>query len=332
MPSSLLFILLQPDTYIYIGWGTLALLSIILGLICWRTHRRWLRWTLVLTLFLCWHIFLWGTYVGFRKIEVVHIEYASRDLPKAFDGYRIVQFSDVHAGTYTGSRRCILQAVVDSINAQHADLVVFTGDIQNKEASELIACQDILRKIKAPDGVISILGNHDYPMYIDTTALDPYERSLCLGRTVSAEQDMGWKVLMNGHLNIQRGTAHIVIAGMENDGEGRFPKKGDINNTLRGVCRDEFVVMLEHDPTSWRNRILPHSHAQLTLSGHTHGGQLSLFGLSPAIFKYKESSGMYWLNERALYVSRGVGGVVPFRFGATPEISVITLKTSTLQP
>ncbi len=322
-----LFILLSPDTYIYIGWGALALLSLIVGLVCWRTHRRWLRWTLIIPLLLCWHVFLWGTYVGFRKVEVVHFDYASRDLPEAFDGYRIVQFSDTHVGTYTGNRRCILQAVVDSINAQQPDLVVFTGDMQNKEASEIIACQDILKEIKAHDGVISVLGNHDYPIYIDTTAIDEYERYLCLGRTVEAQRDMGWTVLMNGHVNIVRDSAHIVIAGMENDGEGdRSPQKGDINKTLRGVSRDEFVVMLEHDPYSWRNRILPHSHAQLTLSGHTHAGQISLLGLSPAVFKFKEYGGLYKEGNRALYVSKGVGGVVPIRFGATGEIVVVTLK------
>ena len=86
----LLFILLSPDTYIYIGWGALALLSLVVGLVYWRTHRRWLRWTLIIPLLLCWHIFLWGTYVGFRKVEITHLEFASRDLPEAFDGYRIV--------------------------------------------------------------------------------------------------------------------------------------------------------------------------------------------------------------------------------------------------
>ena len=327
MSKLLLFILLSPDTYIYIGWGALALLSLIVGLICWRTRRRWLRWTLIVPLLLCWHIFLWGTYVGFKKLEVVQIEYASRDLPEAFDGYRIVQFSDVHVGTYTGSRRCVLQALVDSINAQHADLVVFTGDMENKEASEIVACQDILKEIKARDGVISVLGNHDYPIYIDTTAIDEYERYLCLGRTVEAQRDMGWTVLMNSHLNIVRDSSHIVIAGMENDGEGdRSPQKGDINATLRGVSRNEFVVMLEHDPYSWRNKILPHSHAQLTLSGHTHAGQITLLGLSPACFKFKDCHGLYKEGDRALYVSKGVGGVVPFRFGATGEIVVVTLK------
>lgn len=324
---SLLFILLSPDTYIYIGWGALTLLSLIIGLICWRTRRRWLRWTLLIPLLLFWHIFLWGTYVGFKKLEVVHIEYACRDLPEAFDGYRIVQFSDAHVGSYTGDRRCILQALVDRINEQHADLVVFTGDLQNKEASEILACQDILKGIKARDGVVSVLGNHDYPTYIDTTAMDEYERDQCLARTVEAQRDMGWKVLMNSHFIIVRDSSHIVIAGMENDGEGdRSPQKGDINSTLRGVSRDEFVVMLEHDPYSWRHRILPHCHAQLTLSGHTHAGQISLLGFSPAIFKFKDYRGLYKEGDRALYVSSGVGGVVPIRFGATGEIAVITLK------
>ena len=322
-----LFILLSPDTYLYIGWGALALLSLLFALIWRRSHRRWLRLTLLVVLLLCWHIFLWGTFVGFRQVEVVHIEYASRDLPEAFDGYRIVQFSDAHVGTYTGSRRSILQTVVDSINAQHADLVVFTGDIQNKEASEIVACQDILKGIKARDGVISVLGNHDYPIYVDTTGMDEYERYLCLGRTVEAQRDMGWKVLMNGHLDIVRDSSHIVTAGMENDGAGdRSPQKGDINATLRGVSRDEFVVMLEHDPYSWRNKILPHCHAQLTLSGHTHAGQITLLGLTPAAFKFKDIHGLYRVGDRALYVSKGVGGVIPIRFGATGEIVAIHLK------
>lgn len=327
MLSILLFVLLSPNTYIYLGWGALILLSLIVGLICRRTHRRWLRWTLILFILLCWHIFLWGTFVGFRKVEVVHIEYTHRDVPEAFDGYRIVQFSDAHVGTYTGNRRCILQMIVDSINAQHADLVVFTGDLQNKEASEIIACQDILKNIHARDGVISVLGNHDYPLYIDNKNLNEYELDLCLGRTVEAQREMGWKVLMNGHINIVRDTSHIVIAGMEIDGGGeRSPQKGDITATLWGVSRDEFVVMLEHDPFSWRNKILPKCHAQLTLSGHTHAGQISLLGLSPAILKFGDFEGLYKEGDRTLFVSKGVGGVIPIRFGVTGEIAVITLK------
>ncbi len=321
----LLKVLFQPEVYIYIGWGVLGILSLILAFSWKRIRWRWLRWTLLIPLLLCWKVFLWGTYVGFQKLEVVHLEYASRDLPEAFDGYKIVQFSDVHVGSYTGWRSSILQRAIDSINAQHPDLVVFTGDLQNKEASEIIASKDILSQVKAPDGVISVLGNHDYPMYLDTAALGSYGCYQCLGRTVEAERAMGWKVLMNGHVTIRRDSAHIIIAGMENDGEGRFPHKGNIRSALRGISRDEFVIMLEHDPSSWRRNILPHCHAQLTLSGHTHGGQFLLFGLSPATFLYKEVYGLYHAGDRALYVSKGLGGVIPMRYGATGEIVTITL-------
>jgi predicted MPP superfamily phosphohydrolase len=322
------FVLLQPDTYIYIGWGVLAFLSLVVLLLCrFIRRRRWKRLLLLLPLLLFWGAFLWGTYVGFGQLEVVHLTFASRDLPEAFDGYRIVQFGDAHVGTYTGSRQEILERAVDSINAQQADLVVFTGDLQNKEPSEILEAKPILSRIKAADGVVSVLGNHDYTMYTDLT--NPIEIDTNQGRTENYQLDMGWKLLLNSRFRIRRDSACIVIAGMENDGEGRFPQMGNISSTLYGVSRSEFVVMLEHDPTSWRRKILPHCHAQLTLSGHTHGGQFSLFGLTPAMFMYREYQGMYYAGERALYVTKGLGGVVPFRFGVKPEIAVITLRRIT---
>ena len=327
MMHLLSIILLPPDTYIYIGWGILAVLSIIVAIVCWRTRRRWLRVSLLLPLLLLWYVFLYGTYVGFQQLEVVRVELAFRDLPEAFDGYKIVQFSDLHLGTCTGSRQDMVQRVVDSINAQHADAVVFTGDLKNKESTEIPPFMPLLETIEAKDGVFSVLGNHDYAIYLkDPTPMDVAQNQ---GKTEGYEQDMGWTLLMNSRVRIWRDSANIVIAGMQNDGEpgGRFPQLGDISYSLYGIRRNEFVVMLEHDPTAWRRKILPHSHVQLTLSGHTHGGQFSLFGLTPASFLYKESIGLYRAGERVLYVSKGIGGVVPFRFGTPPEIVVITLRT-----
>ena len=317
------FVLFSPDTYIYIGWGMLLLLSLLVGWACWRSRRLWLPWLLVLPLLLSWYVFLWGTYVGFGQLEVVRLDYASKDLPAAFDGYKIVQFSDAHVGTFTGRRQALLLRAVDSINAQHADMVVFTGDLQNKEPSEIAQQKGVLGRIKAKDGVFSVLGNHDYTMYTDLT--NPIDIGRNQGNTEGFQYDMGWTLLKNSHHFITRDSARIVIAGMENDGEGRFPQLGNINFALYGVRRSDFVVMLEHDPTSWRRKILPHSHVQLTLSGHTHGGQISLLGFSPASLQYKESAGLYKMGDRALYVSKGLGGVIPFRFGVTPEIVVITL-------
>jgi predicted MPP superfamily phosphohydrolase len=269
------------------------------------------------------YVLFYGTFVGAEELEVNRVEISFDDLPEGFDGYRIVQFSDAHVGTYTGARQSYLERVVDSINAQKGNIIVFTGDLQNQQPEEIEAHMPLLKKLKAEDGLVAVLGNHDYADYLDC---DDYTKVINLQRTAGLEEDMGWTVLINGRRFIRHNGDSIVIAGMDNDGERRFPANGDINRTLWGIRRSHFVVMLEHDPTSWRRKILPHCHAQLTLSGHTHGGQCWLFGWSPASLVYRECAGLYELGHRYLYVSKGVGGCIPFRFGATGEITVITLK------
>ena len=270
--------------------------------------------------------YAYGTFVGSKEFEVRHVELAFDDLPEAFDGYRIVQFSDIHLGTFVDNRVDYLRRAVDSINAQQADAVVFTGDIQNKQPSEIEPHMELLSSIRARDGIFSVLGNHDYCEYIGSK--DVFVIGANLGLTRSMQEDMKWTLLNNGRRHIRRDSASIVMAGMENDGEGRFPELGNVNAALAGIRRDEFVIMLEHDPTSWRRKILPHCHAQLTLSGHTHGGQIQLFGWSPAQLIYRECNGLYHAGKRMLYVSKGLGGVIPFRFGAPGEIVVITLRRS----
>ncbi len=270
------------------------------------------------------YVLFYGTFVGFSKLEVRHVDLAFSDLPPAFDGYRIVLFSDVHVGSYTGGREQILQRAIDSINAQHPDLVAFAGDLQNKVPQEIEPHVKVLKKIKAPDGVFSVLGNHDYAEYTDAPYEVEYEN---MQRIVSIQQrELGWTVLVNSRRYVHRGQDSIVIAGMENDGEGRFPQLGDVGYALYGVSRQAFVVMLEHDPTAWRRKILPKCHAQLTLSGHTHAMQFSLFGWTPMSLRHREVEGLYRMGERAIYVSKGLGGVIPMRFGATGEIVVINLK------
>jgi predicted MPP superfamily phosphohydrolase len=214
--------------------------------------------------------------------------------------------------------------VVDSINAQKADMIAFTGDIQNKNPSEIEPFMPLLITLKATDGVFSVMGNHDYALY---QKLDPYLAARNEETTISHQMDMKWQMLNNTHRIVRRDSDLVVIAGMENDGEGRFPQKGNINYALWGIDRQQFVIMLEHDPSSWRRKILRKSHAQLTLSGHTHAGQLSLFGWSPVSVAYSEYDGLYQQGQRCLFVSRGLGGVVPFRLGAPGEIVVITLRS-----
>ena len=280
-----------------------------------------------------WYILLYGVFVGFNKLEVNYQEYASPDLPKAFDGYKIVLFSDAHAGSYTERNQYVLQKAIDSINAQHPDLIVFTGDIQNTQPQDLYRHMDVLSTLRAKDGIYSVLGNHDYGDYIcGNTA----RKVANCRETMSLEKQLGWTLLMNEHRYINREKSSIIIAGMENDGDGiRFPQKGDIRKTLKGVSTSlphkegagPFILMLEHDPSSWRRKIIPDGRAQLTLSGHTHKMQFSLFGWCPMTITGKEVSGWYQEGNQSLFVTAGLGGLIPFRFGATGEIVVLTLKT-----
>ena len=272
-----------------------------------------------------WFILIYGSFVGFSELETNRPTYTSPDIPKAFNGYRIVQFSDAHVGSYTGNRKCILQRAVDSINSLRPDLIVFTGDLQNVKPEELYSQMDILSKLKAKDGIYSVLGNHDYAKYVDCSEA---EKEANCRETVSLEKQLGWKLLQNEHRYIERGKSRIVIAGMENDGDGKhFPQKGNISKTLKGVDDDDFILMLEHDPSSWRRKIIPDGRAQLTLSGHTHKMQFSLFGWCPLSLTGKEVNGWYTEGRQSLFVTAGLGGLIPFRFGAPGEIAVITLKT-----
>ena len=267
-------------------------------------------------------LLIYGSTTGIKNLEVTHIDYYSDKLPESFDGYRIVQFTDVHAGSFTGSNIKILENFVDSINAQNGDLIVFTGDLQNKQPSELYPLTDVFKKLKAKDGVYSILGNHDYSEYIDA---DEATKRKNEDEHARMHKVFGWKLLLNENDKIYRGKDSIVIAGSENDGRAPFPEKADYTKTMEGIDSNAFVIMLQHDPTAWHRNILTKTNSALTLSGHTHGGQFKVFGWSPASFAYDEWGGYYKDGDRAIYVSTGIGGVVPFRIGVTPEIAVITL-------
>lgn len=278
-----------------------------------------------------WYILVYGSFVGFDKLEVNHHQYHSSELPKAFDGYRIVIFSDAHVGTYQGSKQWLLQRAVDSINAQKPDMIVFCGDLQNIQPSDLYKHVDVLSQLKAKDGVFSVLGNHDYAEYVK---LDDAGKVANCRETVSLERQMGWTPLLNAHRTIERGKQQIILAGMENDGDGkRFPQKGNISKTLKGISHKEgqeaspFILMLEHDPSAWRRKIIPDGRAQLTLSGHTHRMQFALFGWCPMSLSGKEYNGWYTEGRQSLFVTAGLGGLIPFRFGASGEIVVLTLRS-----
>ncbi|MDD5895375.1 MAG: metallophosphoesterase, partial [Prevotellaceae bacterium] len=189
---------------------------------------------------------------------------------------------------------------------------------------EILPHMSILGSLKSRDGVYSVLGNHDYANYIVADAATKRSNEL---KTAALERQMGWQLLVNENVPIRRGSDSIVVAGMANDGDGiHFPQLGDLRSTLRGVGEGAFVVMLQHDPSSWRRKILPGSRAQLTLSGHTHAMQFGLFGWSPASWVYTEWGGLFLEGFRAINVSTGMGGFIPFRFGMPGEIVVVTLR------
>jgi predicted MPP superfamily phosphohydrolase len=269
----------------------------------------------------------YGMTAGFRPLVVRQVEFASADLPAAFDGYRIVQFSDAHVGSMTGSRQEMVQQLIDSVNAQHPDMIVFTGDMQNITPDELIPSMLYFRQLLAYDGVYAVLGNHDYAVYQNCD--DTEKANNCL-LTKEVIRKMGFDLLLNEHRIIHRDSDSIVVAGMENWGKAeRAPKEGDVKKTLTHpspLTSHLYTIMLQHDPTCWREKILPECNAQLTLSGHTHGGQFSLFGWSPVALTYDEWQGMTYEGDRALYVSTGAGSLIPFRLNQPREIVVITLR------
>lgn len=286
----------------------------------WRhTRNNWGTRIGIALMPVCWYILIYGCTVGVSHLRVEHVNLSFEDLPQAFDGYRIVQFSDAHVGSFTGHRRGFLDTDIDSILAQHPDLIAFTGDLQNVRAKEIEPWVATLRRIKAKDGVIAVEGNHDYSYYIH---VPPKDSVANIRENVSLQQAAGWTLLRNSHTVLHRGQDSIVIAGEENF---RKPDRADFHKAMRGVGQGVFVILLQHDPRAWDDHILKDHRVALTLSGHTHGGQVSIFGLRPTALAYPEDMGLYEKEGRYLYVSPGIGALVPFRFGSPPSITVITL-------
>ena len=286
------------------------------------------------------YIILYGITIGFSKLEVRHITFESSRVPAAFDGYKIVQFSDSHTGSFRGPYAHLLQQSIDTINAQHPDLVCFVGDIENFSPNELEPHRAAFSSIKAKDGVMTIMGNHDYSTYL---RLPPREETAMVQRTRDMQRSFGWDMLENENRIIHRNGDSILVIGEENWGLPPFQQYGDVRKALGDITltldKDKrtptLSLMLSHDPNAWRHHVMPVIVPDITLSGHTHGTQFSLFGWSPASMVYQEWGGEYYLNEdnqqstdtpSLLSVSTGFGGNFPFRFNMPREIVVITLK------
>jgi len=266
---------------------------------------------------------VYGCSLGRHQLTVHQQELHFSDLPAAFDGYKIVQISDLHLGTY-GHQTRFIERVVREVNAQNPDLIVVTGDLVNIKAEELVAFQSCLSQLHARDGVMTILGNHDYGTYGRFREADGQAKNL--EKLKRGERALGWDLLLDEHRFIHRGTDSIALLGVQNIGAPPFPKMGSLELALDGVDSHVFKILLSHDPSHWRMEVLPNSNIQLMLAGHTHAMQLKLGHWSPAIWKYPEWGGLYQEGDRQLFISTGIGGTIPFRLGAAPEICVLTLR------
>lgn len=266
---------------------------------------------------------IYGATEGKQHFQVREVTVSSEELPAGFDGYRIVQISDIHSGSWTGNGAA-LQKAVNMINEQQGDVVLFTGDLVNNLAIEVDEFMPILKQIKGKDGVFSILGNHDYSMYIKWDSEEAKAANL---RDLEEKQAaMGWKLLKNEHVILHHNGDSIALVGMENSGKPPFPDLADLPQALEGTD-GMYKVLMSHDPTHWRRAVLPQSDVQLMLSGHTHETQVRIFGFSPSCFIYPEHNGLYQEGKQSLFVNIGLGYLMfPMRIGAWPEITVITLQ------
>lgn len=267
--------------------------------------------------------FAYGLIFGWRHVIVKHFTISSSCIPKEFNGYKIAQLSDIHAGSFALSTET-LRKMSRLTNKQHPDIILFTGDLVNASPNELDPFEQILSSLHAPDGILSVLGNHDYCFYTHYHGKGNPKKSL--KELIKRENRFGWDVLRNENHIIKRGESQIAIIGVENDGKPPFPSYSDLPKAIKGTENCLFRILMSHDPSHWRREILPESDIQLTLSGHTHAAQLKIGHLTPARLAYREWGGLYAQNGRFLYVSDGIGGTFPFRFGAWPAVDIITLE------
>lgn len=268
-------------------------------------------------------IALYGIIVGWKKVTVDEITISSKKIPKAFDGYKIVQLSDFHIGTYLEAPGTVAR-IVDEVNSLKPDLIVFTGDLVNSSSDEIQPFASVLSRLKAKDGVLSVLGNHDYCLYRVYTAPDTPGKELA--KVMDYEEKIGWRLLHNEHIQLTKDNDSIAIVGVDNAGGRMFPNKSDLPKAILGLEPSEFKILLSHDPSHWRREVLPTTDIDLMLAGHTHAMQFKIGNWSPSKYTYPEWGGMYTEGNKMLYVSTGIGENVAFRFGAYPQIVLITLK------
>ena len=297
------------------------------------TPRRFVKGTAFVAALAVFASMVVGTLHTPRTYEVSRVDIVSPRLPQGFDGYRIVHISDWHLGTYNNDTTFVA-ACVNAINDLHPDLIVFTGDLVNTSAREIAPFGSCLRRLSAPDGVLAVLGNHDYDDYAPCTRSqwETELRQLC-----SSEQELGWTLLHNNAMLLRHGGDSIGVVGTENYSNSRTPDYSRLDSALLSAPQAPYTILLQHNPEMWRAQVAGSTDVNLTLSGHTHAMQMLLTigdrRLSPARLRYREWGGLYTEGDQQLYVNIGLGMVgVPMRIGATPEITLLTLRRGAAPP
>lgn len=274
--------------------------------------------------------FIYGMVKGAYNYKVHKVKVPSPKIPGAFNGFKIVQLSDIHVGSFNDT--VALNRAFDIVMEQKPDLILFTGDLVNNHSDETNDFLEVFSRLKAPYGVYSVLGNHDYGDYIqwDTDA----QKKANLERLKSIQAKVGWKLLMNEHVALEKNGEKIALLGIENwGGSMRFPKYGKMTEAHKDTEQYPFKILMSHDPSHWEKQVQPeYPDVDLTLSGHTHGMQMGIEipGLkwSPSQYFYKQWAGLYKSGEQFLYVNRGLGFLgYPGRIGIWPEITVLELQT-----
>ncbi len=272
---------------------------------------------------------IYGMTLGKYNYKVIKQTVFFPDLPDDFDGFTITQISDVHSGSFDDPEK--IQYAIDLVNQQNSDMILFTGDIVNTHAKEMHPWIDTFKQIQThPFGKFSVLGNHDYGEYISWPSQAEKDENFKAIKNLYG--DIDFNLLLNESVKIKKGAAEIALVGVENWGHN-FKKAGDINKATQDLAKEDFKIVMSHDPSHWEHELKNHpKHFHLTLSGHTHGMQFGIeipgiIQWSPIQYIYKQWAGLYENNGRYVYVNRGFGfHAYPGRVGIMPEITVIELK------
>jgi predicted MPP superfamily phosphohydrolase len=272
---------------------------------------------------------LYGVVVNAYNYQVRKLSIKFPNLPAEFDGFRIIQISDIHSGSFTRTEPLI--HAVETINKMDADIILFTGDLVNNEAAEMIPYKQIFSRLRSKHGVLSTTGNHDYGDYSHWAS--PEAKKENFKQFIATHAEMGWDLLMNEHRILERNGQQIVIIGIENWGGAlHFPKYGKLDVAYKGTESIPFKLLMSHDPSHWDAQVRPHyPEIDLVLAGHTHGFQFGIenkyFKWSPSEWVYKQWADLYQEGKQYIYVNRGFGFLgYPGRIGILPEITEITLR------